>query len=300
MSKPKVIFIDDEERMVRSLERMFRGRYDVIATTNPQQVLDLVRTERIHVVVSDHRMPEMTGVDLLTEVRTISPSTLRILLTGYADLAAVIGSINDGEIFRFLRKPWDEGELRKKVDDAASISQALFEHGASTAAAEPSPSATDILVIDDSEDVCQLVRRALGDTQRVHWSNNLEDAIDIMGQSHIGVVLSDLHVNGSDISGALKLLKRHDPTLITVVLTAFHHSGQLIDLINQAQVFRVLGKPVDSDSLAPIVSEAVSRSQKLSVDPTLVRQYAVESTVEADNGPISEKLRALFTPGQQP
>ena len=120
-NRPTIIFIDDEERIVRSLAVMFKGQYNVVATTNPREVLDVIKRQRVHLVVSDQRMPEVVGVDLLREVRALSPLTMRVLLTGYSDLAAIVGSINDGEIFRFVSKPWDPAEFRATVDSAVSI-----------------------------------------------------------------------------------------------------------------------------------------------------------------------------------
>ncbi|MGL4233373.1 MAG: response regulator, partial [Casimicrobium sp.] len=105
--KAKVLFVDDEERIVNLLKIMFRTTYDVYTATSGQQALQIVAANPIQVIVSDQRMPEMLGIDLLSKVRELSPNTMRILLTGYSDLAAIVGSVNDGEVFRFISKPWD-------------------------------------------------------------------------------------------------------------------------------------------------------------------------------------------------
>ncbi|UXI67249.1 response regulator [Tahibacter amnicola] len=296
--RAKIIFIDDDERMVRSLARLFRGDFDVVATTDPQVVLDLVRRERVHVIVSDQRMPDMEGVDLLRQVRAISPATIRMLLTGYADLAAVMGSINDGEIFRFVRKPWDSEELRRKVTDAVTIARELFELQSGLAQipmAESSAAGTDVLVIDDSEEMYHLVVSVLGDSRTVHWSNTLDSVLDVMQDGRIGVVLSDVRLNGTDISGALKVLKRHEPTLLTVVLTSFQDSGQLIELINEAQVFRVLRKPVDPVLLQPAIAAAMTRARELDAQPRLSCQYSVEEMhgMETVPEPFLARVRSL-------
>src|SRR5690606_21314249 len=87
------------------------------------QALDIVKDKDIDVIVADHRMPQMTGVEVLTKVRKLSPRTVRILLTGYADLDAVEGSINDGEVFRFLTKPCPPSQLRDTVELAAKLAR---------------------------------------------------------------------------------------------------------------------------------------------------------------------------------
>ena len=88
--KPTLLLIDDEERILRSLAMLFRGSYQVHATVDPHEAIALVERERVHVVVSDQRMPVMRGADLLREVRSRSPNSMRILLTGYSELDAVV------------------------------------------------------------------------------------------------------------------------------------------------------------------------------------------------------------------
>src|SRR5690606_17121920 len=87
------------------------------------EALNIVKDENIDVIIADHRMPQMTGVEVLTKVRKLSPRTVRILLTGYADLDAVEGSINDGEVFRFLTKPCPPKQLRDTAELAAKLAR---------------------------------------------------------------------------------------------------------------------------------------------------------------------------------
>ncbi|UXI68148.1 response regulator [Tahibacter amnicola] len=295
--KPTIVCIDDEERIVRSLNILLKTAYNVIATTNPREVLDVVKRERVHVVVSDQRMPEVTGVDLLREVRAISPLTMRVLLTGYSDLAAIVGSINDGEIFRFISKPWDADEFRKTIDQAASIANELFEqsrHPVAVATDNKAPNA-DLLVIDDSEEVFKLIEGALGRRVRVHWANNLDAAFEIIEREKVGVVVSDVKLGGADITLALKTLKRHAPHLVTVVLAWFHDTKQLIELINQAQIYRFLPKPVRPHMLETAVDSAMARYRQLSASPVLAKAHVVESSgAEETTGSFSSRVVSFF------
>ena len=156
MTEPAtLLFVDDEERILRSLRMLFKPRYQVLTTTDGREALDMVRRERVHVIVSDQRMPIMPGVDLLREVKELSPNTMRILLTGYSDLAAVVGSVNDGEIFRYIHKPWTPAEIQAAVDKAAEIALALMgasvqvDASAVGAVAPRAQLAPGLLVIDD-------------------------------------------------------------------------------------------------------------------------------------------------------
>jgi len=122
-ARPRLLFVDDEQRVLNSMRIMFRREFDLFLASHGAQALDIVKDKDIDVIVADHRMPQMTGVEVLTKVRKLSPRTVRILLTGYADLDAVEGSINDGEVFRFLTKPCAPKQLRDTVELAAKLAR---------------------------------------------------------------------------------------------------------------------------------------------------------------------------------
>src|SRR5512142_1927963 len=120
MNKPTLLLIDDEERILRSLRMLFFTGYEVHMTTDPQEALRILREKQVHVIVSDQRMPEMQGSELLRQAREVSPATMRILLTGYSDIEASIASVNEGEVFRYLMKPWSAEEVKQVVAEAAA------------------------------------------------------------------------------------------------------------------------------------------------------------------------------------
>lgn len=121
--RPRVLFVDDEQRVLNSMRIMFRRNYDLYLASRGAEALDIVDREDIDVIVADHRMPQMTGVEVLSNVRSRSPRTVRILLTGYADLDAVEGSINESEVFRFLTKPCPPQQLKDTVELAAKLAR---------------------------------------------------------------------------------------------------------------------------------------------------------------------------------
>lgn len=117
------MFIDDEPRVLNSMRIMFRKDYDTFFADNGAAALGIVKSHDIDVIVCDHRMPQMTGVEVLAKARELSPRSVRILLTGYADLNAVEGSINESEVFRFLTKPCAPDELKRTIALATSLAQ---------------------------------------------------------------------------------------------------------------------------------------------------------------------------------
>ena len=123
MQKPKIAFIDDEPRILRSLKMHFRQSHDVFITTDATELMKYVSEHDVQVVISDQRMPDKQGTEVLRDIKEASPNTIRILLTGYADLNAVIDSVNDGEIYRYITKPWQNDELKKIVNKATEIAQ---------------------------------------------------------------------------------------------------------------------------------------------------------------------------------
>lgn len=118
----RVLFVDDEENILKSLARLFMDEdFEVITASSARDGLRiLMETEDVGVIVSDQRMPEITGVQFLGQVREMVPDALRIMLTGYADLSATMDAINRGGAFRYITKPWNDEELVQTIRDAVN------------------------------------------------------------------------------------------------------------------------------------------------------------------------------------
>lgn len=119
-----VLLVDDEENILRSLQRVLRREpWNLTTATSGEEALALLANDKFDLIISDARMPGMDGPTLLSEIRNKYPNTIRILLTGYADITSTVKAINDGQIYRYISKPWDDDELR------VTIRQALaFQH----------------------------------------------------------------------------------------------------------------------------------------------------------------------------
>ena len=123
-----ILLVDDEEAVLNALERTLKqDGYRILRTTDPHRALELVQAESVSVVISDHLMPGMKGLDLLNRIKHLRPETLRILLTGHADLQMAVTAINEGEVYRFFQKPWDDATLRLDVRLAVAHVQLLGE-----------------------------------------------------------------------------------------------------------------------------------------------------------------------------
>jgi DNA-binding NtrC family response regulator len=125
--KPPVLLVDDEPEILFSLRGLLRNEFDVLTAENGAQALETLGQRPVHVLMTDQRMPQMTGVELLREVQTNWPDVVRIVFTGYADINAVIDAINEGHVYRYVTKPWDPDELLKVLREASELYQQIVE-----------------------------------------------------------------------------------------------------------------------------------------------------------------------------
>jgi serine/threonine-protein kinase len=333
--KPKILFVDDEERILNTMQALFRRQYDTTTTTDGYHALELLKQDHYHLLVSDQRMPIMPGVDLLREAKKVSPDTVRILLTGFSDLAAIIGSVNDGEVFRFLNKPWVTEEFVATVDEAVNIGleleeaatealltpnqtlpakeQSLDNHSteddleageSSEQALEPTspfPKAADvyrenIVVLHGDEAMLTSIRSLLSGCQ-IFAANNQDEAIELMMEHEIGVIVSNVNDDHETALEFFSLLKREHPQVVAVLLANSGDSSTLIHLINNARVFRYMFKPIRERLMGRYLNSAIEQYQKFKVAPTLLKQQTVQDkkpapksktagidTINGDNG----------------
>jgi DNA-binding NtrC family response regulator len=119
--KPKhsLLLVDDEPEILFSLQGLLRREFNLHTASSAEEALQILNQHPIHIVMTDQRMPEITGVELMKRVRSEYPSAIRIVFTGYADIKAVIDAINHGGLYRYLTKPWDPDELIDVLHAAA-------------------------------------------------------------------------------------------------------------------------------------------------------------------------------------
>ena len=117
MTQNTILIVDDDkENILKTLERLMENEgYKIFLAENGLNGLEIIKREDIHLVISDHRMPNMDGTKFLQEVKKILPDTIRIMLTGHADLEVAIKAINEGEVYRFITKPWNNVELLSTI-----------------------------------------------------------------------------------------------------------------------------------------------------------------------------------------
>lgn len=307
--KGNVLFVDDEKHILLALRALFRQQYHVFIAQSGDDALDIVRREHIHAIISDQRMPQMQGHELLAQVKQISPSTMRLLLTGYSDMAAIVNSINDGEIFRFIHKPWDNTEIRTIVDNAVQIAidtgdtvpsqddssardatDPAPQHAQTDETAAILPSGAGILILDDNQDIIKQVKALYQDPQPIMTARSIEDAVQSLEAEDIAVIITDLQVQGEDTTDFIKLLKAQYPLIMTIVLTEAFDSDTAVSLINHARIFRFLRKPIGSGLLRISIDNGLRFYHTNKANPTLLQRQQTAPAPTTQTLPLSGKL----------
>ena len=288
VAKPRVLFVDDEPRVLTTMRMLFRNYYECYFAEGGDSALELLKNQPVDVIVSDQRMPGMTGIELLRQARDLNPHAMRILLTGYSDLNAIIGSVNDGEIFRFVNKPWSNEVLSTTVANAAAAAKASLAVGSlpepPAGAAAAVGETPGVLVLDDDPQMPARIQGILGEGYRVFGATSMDDAVSRLERERIGVVISETRVQDHPVVSLIGTLKAHHPQLVSVILTERADAGSAIELINQGQIYRLITKPIQDVACRITVNSAHKQHQKLVANPILHQRYEVEKVAEPAPG----------------
>jgi serine/threonine-protein kinase len=280
VSEPlRILLVDDEARILRALKALLRD-FTTFETTDPLTAAALAKQHDVDVVICDQRMPEKPGIDVLRDLKESHPRAMRVLLTGYSDLKAVLGSVNESEVFRFVNKPWNNTELKALIAEAGQIAReapVIIKDALPPVEHDRARSQVGVVVIEGDTAVQQRLREILQPYYKVNFANNAERALQIMEQNETGVVISETESGRSDLTGLLKALKQHHPHIATVVMTERANAQTAIELINEGQVYRMLIKPVRMGTCRLSVDSAIGRYWQLKQNPQAARRYTAAS-----------------------
>jgi DNA-binding NtrC family response regulator len=267
--------VDDEERILRSLRLMFAQQYNVRITTSGREALDMLR-----------------------QAREVSPNTMRLLLTGYSDMEAVMGSINEGEIFRYISKPWNPADIRTTIGSVVEIAIGLDSAATDAAGADEGAATERILVIDADPEVASQIKSLLDEQwpgrHKVEWASDVESVFRILERTEVALVISDVRLGDTDVSELLKSLKRHNPHVVALVLTHYQDSATLVGLINQAQIHRFLLKPVRRNLTLRGIESGLERYRTCKAAPQLAQRHQVEASSSPADTPVARRILDFF------
>lgn len=293
--KNTVLFVDDEPRITSALRAIFRKEYTVLIANSGADALSVLSEKKVDVIVSDQRMPEMLGNELLATVSSLYPQTMRILLTGFMDKKAIVDSINEGEVYRFINKPWNNEQMRDVIAEAALASKIPhIEYQTDESPTAPQDSdETDtayapllpegdraMLMIEKQKDIRHQIRRFCSQQEiMIYGTQNVEQAIAAATtRQTIGVAIVELSENNEESIQTINLLKQARPELITIALTDEYDAHTAVDLINQGQVFKYLAKPLDIRGFEKTIHNAFLRHNFLKDNTGATQRFKVEKS----------------------
>lgn len=234
------------------------------------------------------------STELLAKVCEASPHTMRLLLTGYSDLAAIVGSVNEGEVYRFINKPWDNDDLRATVAEAARVALETRAALAAPATLRDRPAAeepTGLLLLDTNPRVREWFTEHFGNQYQVFNAGSISGALETLEKHDVGILVTDQALAGENMVRLLRILKQQYPMIMTVMLTGTQDSDFVISLINEIKVCRVVFKPLKLGALDLALKAAKRLHYASRQNPVLLlRQGVTAKTTVPDDMPLAQTI----------
>lgn len=234
MDRYKILIVDDEPDNLALLYRTLRSKYDIVKSTSPLQALEILKQDKFNCILSDHKMPEMDGVEFLKRSCDIAPDTMRLLVTAYTDAGILIDAINYAKIYRYIKKPYNPDEMMLIVENALEYWQLKADNGALVNDLKELFAGTITAIVEalDAKDSYTLGRSrrvtfyAVKMAKALHLSDTTTGKIELAGLLHdIGMIgVSD------DILSKVERLTQDE---YNEIKKHVHHSVRILDDIKQ-------------------------------------------------------------------
>ena len=253
-----ILYVDDEPQNLVSFKATFRRDYKIFTATGGAEGLEVVRNHEIQLIISDQRMPEMTGVQFLEKIRSEYPDSIRMILTGFSDVEAIIDAINNGRVFRYITKPWNETELRMAIENARQLYTLQQKNKGLLATLQHK--------VEEQERILKLFMKYVPETV-------VEKALDDTdGHSIFEGELREATVLFCDIRGFTPMSEKLSPKEVVAFLNDYYttmtavikrHNGTVNQFVGD-EIFAAFGAPVASiDNERNAVFCAVEMMNKL-------------------------------------
>lgn len=300
----RILLIDDEPMILTSLTRLLEDDFDVSTAPDGFKALELIGKSEFKVIICDQRMPGMLGHEVLKKARDLSPKSIRILLTGYSDLDSIINSVNAGEVFRYINKPWKADNLVNTVKLGIQIYDKINDLQASA----PKPAGTtapasvhieveekkgDVLFVDYSPDEVKRLANQFGNKFNITMATSVDEAFKEMAQKPVSVIVSNVvFEDGVDGISFLNTIKKEYPQTVTVILTEVKDATLAVRSINELQVFKYLVKPTDQTMIEKTISDGIMQSRAIKGNAMASTKY-VSETIAPPQDSTSQNESAL-------
>lgn len=304
-TRPRVLCVDDDPQLLRSLRWLLQRDHDVTLAGSGEQALQALLQQRFDVIISDQRMPGMTGTEFLRKARDMAPHTARVLLTGYADFPAVMSSVNDSEVFRLIYKPWNTDRLLATVAEAVEASRAGLLADTDVMAPMPDlarkPVTDTVLVFDRDPEAVARIEVAARGLARVASTDDIGEALGMLSSGRAGILITDVALSALPQLDLIRSVRRHRPALVVLVHSALRDSAVLGQLINEGQIFRYVSKQTGPVQLRRILGLALKRYSDLSAHPertALGDTWDGQHTLDFPLDPLPDDTDLRAAPGE--
>ncbi len=233
-----ILYVDDEEHNLISFKAAFRREYEIFTANSGEEGIAIIRENPIDLIITDQRMPEMTGIQFLERVLPEYPDTVRMILTGFSDVEAIIGAINTGRVFRYIGKPWNETELRMAIENARQLSYVMKRNKALLAVLQQT--------VEEQEKMLRLFMKYVPESVVEQSLLAPEGSIFSGEQKTIAILFCD-------IRGFTPMCEQLSPREVVSVLNDYYtvmseavkrHNGTVIQYVGD-EVFAAFGAPVE-------------------------------------------------------
>lgn len=300
----RILLIDDEPMILTSLTRLLEDDFEVSTAPDGFKALELIAKSEYKVIICDQRMPGMLGHEVLKKARELSPKSIRILLTGYSDLDSIINSVNAGEVFRYINKPWKADNLINIVKLGIQIYDKINDLQASAPKPAGSTSTAsvhieveekkgDVLFVDYSPEEVKRLANQFGNKFNITMATSVDEAFKEMAQKPVSVIVSNVvFEDGVDGISFLNTIKKEYPQTVTVILTEVKDATLAVRSINELQVFKYLVKPTDQTMIEKTISDGIMQSRAIKGNAMASTKF-VSETISPSQESVSQNESAL-------
>jgi adenylate cyclase len=234
-----ILYVDDEQQNLVSFKAAFRREYTILTALSGKEAIEILKDKDVGLIISDQRMPEMTGVQFLERILPEYPDAIRIVLTGFSDVEAIIDAINKGKVFRYIHKPWDENELRMTIENARMLFGLQRKNRLLVEELQHK--------VQEQDRTLKLFMKYVPEPVVNKALSNSDDSIFEGESRHIAVLFCD-------IRGFTRLSEELPPKSVVSLLNAYYgtmtkvvkrHNGVVNQFVGD-EVFAVFGAPLSS------------------------------------------------------
>ena len=265
MDSPKapILYVDDEASNLRLFERYFERDYKIFTARSAGEARDVLRREEIHLVVTDQRMPGMTGVELLEAIKDEHPDIARMIVTAYSDVRVVIQAINAGRLDHYVTRPWDPDEVRIAIDRALDgytlrrrhrqlTERFQAEAGKDVAAGltwSRSTRLPTILFVDDDRDHIRIFKEAFDREYTIYTAGSGNEALGVLRTREIHLLITAQRLPGMTGVELLEAASKESPDTQRILLVAYLEFNVVVQAINVGRVDQFALKPWKAEEL---------------------------------------------------